>query len=45
MKELNLKPGPKVGEILNTLFEEVVEKKLENEKKALLSRLKEFKTS
>ncbi len=39
MKALNLKPGPKVGEILNELFEKVVNKELENEKKALLSRL------
>ena len=45
MKELGLKPSPKVGEILNKLFDEVVEKKLKNEKKALLARLKEFKTS
>jgi len=43
MKELNLKPGPKVGEILNTLFEEVVEKKLPNEKPELLKRLKDLK--
>jgi hypothetical protein len=27
MKELNIKPGPKVGEILEELFEQVVEKK------------------
>ncbi|MEK7113025.1 MAG: HD domain-containing protein, partial [Patescibacteria group bacterium] len=40
MKVLRLRPGPKVGEVLNTLFEEVVEKKLENEKKTLLKRLK-----
>ena len=39
MKALNLKPGPKVGEILNELFEKVVNKEQENEKKALLSRL------
>jgi len=42
MKALKLKPGPKVGEILNTLFEEVVEKKIPNEKSVLLARLKEF---
>ena len=40
MKILNLKPGPKVGEVLNELFEEVVNKKLANEKKTLLKRLK-----
>ena len=45
MKVLRLRSGPMVGGILNILFEEVVEKKLENEKRALLSRLKELKTS
>lgn len=45
MKLLRLRPGPKVGEILNTLFDEVVNKKLENEKKALIKRLKEIKSS
>ncbi|MFZ5932609.1 MAG: CCA tRNA nucleotidyltransferase [Patescibacteria group bacterium] len=45
MKELGIKPGPKVGEILNTLFTEVVDKKLANEKKALLKRIREFKSS
>lgn len=42
MEKLKLKPGPKVGEILNTLFEEVVEKKLANEKEILLKRLIEL---
>jgi len=42
MRELKLKPGPKVGEILEKLFEEVVEKKIENEKKVLLKRLSSF---
>lgn len=42
MKELNLKPEPKVGEILKQLFEEVVEKKIPNEKKALLTHLKQI---
>jgi len=41
MKELNLKPGPKVGEILEQLFEEVEEKKIPNKKKALLAHLKQ----
>lgn len=36
MEAINIKPGPKVGEILNDLFEEVVAKKLKNEKEALL---------
>jgi len=39
MKALNLKPGPKVGEILEKLFEEVVENKTPNERKALLKKL------
>ncbi|MBI3443427.1 HD domain-containing protein [Candidatus Woesebacteria bacterium] len=40
MKILGIPPGPKVGEILNLLLEEVVEKKIENERKILISRLK-----
>jgi tRNA nucleotidyltransferase/poly(A) polymerase len=40
MKELNLKPGPEVGRILERIFEEVVEKKIENEREVLLKRLK-----
>lgn len=40
MKILNLKPGPKVGEILTRLFNDVVDKKVANEKKALVERLK-----
>lgn len=40
MKELNLKPGPKIGEILEKLFNEVVEKKVENKKGVLLESLK-----
>jgi putative nucleotidyltransferase with HDIG domain len=43
MEELSLKPGPKIGEILQNLFDEVVEKKLENSKKALLEQLKTLK--
>ena len=43
MKELNLKPGPKVGEILEKLFNEVLEKKIPNERKTLLNKLKEIK--
>lgn len=42
MKELNLKPGPEVGKILEKLFEEVVEKKVENDKDLLLEKLKTF---
>jgi putative nucleotidyltransferase with HDIG domain len=40
MRELNLKPGPRVGEVLNKLFEDVTEKKVENTRKALLASLK-----
>lgn len=43
MKVLNIKPGPKVGEILGIIFNEVVEKKTENKKEALIARLKELK--
>lgn len=39
MKELNLKPGPEVGRILNELFEKVVNKEIENTKEELLKAL------
>ena len=42
MRTLNLKPGPKVGEVLERLYNEVVEKKIANKRKALLTRLKKF---
>ena len=42
MKILGIPPGPKVGEVLEKLFEEVVEKKIENNKDLLLKRLKEI---
>lgn len=42
MKELNMKPGPEVGKILENLFEEVVEKQVENEKETLLKKIKEI---
>lgn len=45
MKLLGIKPGPKVGEILQKIFDEVVEKKVDNEKESLLARLKLFKTN
>lgn len=41
MKILELKPGPKVGELLNKLFDQVVEGKLKNEKKILLNAISE----
>jgi len=39
MKALKLKPGPKIGEILKKLFNQVVEKKIKNEKEILLKNL------
>ena len=45
MQELNINPGPTVGQVLKTVFEEVVDKKLPNEKKDLLARLKSFKSN
>lgn len=44
MEILNIPPGPKVGEVLNQLFEEVVEKKVENEREKLLEKLKHART-
>lgn len=40
MEALGIEPGPKVGEILEKLFNEVVEKKVENEKEVLLKALR-----
>ncbi|KKQ84204.1 MAG: PolyA polymerase family protein, partial [Candidatus Woesebacteria bacterium GW2011_GWA1_38_8] len=40
MKILDIPPGPKVGEILNLLFEKVVEKEVENDKDELINELK-----
>lgn len=40
MKTLGIRPGPRVGRILNQLFEEIVEDKKKNEKKYLLKRIK-----
>jgi putative nucleotidyltransferase with HDIG domain len=42
MKELNLKPGPRVGEILEKLFDDVVEKRIDNTKEDLLKALRKF---
>jgi tRNA nucleotidyltransferase/poly(A) polymerase len=39
MKKLDIKPGPKIGEILNQLFEDVVTKKIKNDPKELLDRI------
>ena len=37
MKILKIKPGPKVGEILKKIFDQVVEEKIKNEKQILLN--------
>lgn len=42
MKILKLKPGPKVGQVLKKLFDQVVEEKLKNERKSLLQKIKEL---
>jgi tRNA nucleotidyltransferase (CCA-adding enzyme) len=42
MKELNIQPGPRVGELLQKLFEEVDEDLEKNNKDYLLKRLKEI---
>lgn len=39
MNELNLKPGPEVGKILNELFEKVLNKEVENSKDQLFKEL------
>jgi len=40
MKALKIKPGPKVGKILNKLFDQIVNGKLKNEREVLLKSLK-----
>ncbi|QQG41048.1 MAG: HD domain-containing protein [Candidatus Levyibacteriota bacterium] len=42
MKELSIKPGPKVGEILQKLFEEVDPDQSKNTKEYLLTRIKKL---
>lgn len=44
MRELNIKPGPKVGEILQKLFEEVDEDLSKNNREYLLKRIQEIAT-
>lgn len=44
MTILNLKPGPKVGDILNALFKEVTENKLENDREILLKKVNDIKS-
>ncbi len=43
MRIFNLKPGPKVGEILKEVFDKVVNKKLKNDRKELLNYLNQIK--
>ena len=43
MKILNVKPGPKVGEVLNKLFEEVADDAKKNNREYLLERIKNLK--
>ena len=45
MKELKITPGPLIGKLLNQLFEEVVDKKLKNERETLLQRLRKIAKS
>lgn len=42
MEALNISPGPKVGEVLNKLFEEVLEDVQKNNRDYLLKRIKEI---
>jgi len=44
MKILNLKPSPQVGKILRQIFNEVVDKKIKNERAILLQRIQNMKT-
>lgn len=43
MELLGIPPGPKVGEILNSLFQQVVESKLSNEREVLVQKIEELK--
>ncbi len=45
MQELDIKPGPEIGEILNKLFAKVEDKNIPNEKPELLEALKKHKSS
>lgn len=43
MKILKLQPGPKVGQVLKQIFNEVIEGKIKNKRDLLLKRIKEIK--
>lgn len=43
MKILNIKPGPKVGEVLDSLFERVMENELKNEREVLIKEIESFR--
>ena len=43
MKILKIKSGPKVGKVLNKLFDEVMEDASKNKREYLLKRIKEIK--
>lgn len=43
MNILKIKPGPTVGKILNTIFEEVVAGRIKNKKPELIKRIRELK--
>lgn len=45
MEILGIKPGPKIGEVLDSLFEEVLEDPKKNDREYLLAKIKEFATS
>jgi putative nucleotidyltransferase with HDIG domain len=42
MDTLGIEPGPRVGEILNAIFKDVEDKKVENEREALLEKIHSF---
>ncbi|MDH7476488.1 MAG: HD domain-containing protein [Microgenomates group bacterium] len=42
MKILKIKPGPKVGQVLKKLFDQVVNKKIENKREALINEIKKM---
>ena len=43
MEILGIKPGPKIGEVLNSIFKEVEEKPELNDREVLLEKIKSFK--